>query len=175
MLRSGLLRLKVYGSLALVAAALAAGGCGGGSSDAKSAGSLASGNPTPSGSSRVPSQLVARADAICRRLNTEIVATNPSKLQIRKIVSLTPQRVALERTALKELSKLAPPASIARDWRQMMAYRKTLIEELIRLGRYAKANDTQSIKSLAVSKKRVHQRLFATATRDGFKDCARVG
>lgn len=154
-------------SLVLVAAALAAGGCGGGSSDARSAG------PLPDGSPR--SQLIARADAICRRLNAQIKANKQSSLRLNEIARFAPRNAALEATALKELSKLTPPASIARDWHQVIAYRRTLMEELVKLGRYAKANNARAIHKLAASKKRVHQKLLATATRNGFKDCPQIG
>lgn len=115
--------------------------------------------------------MVVRADAICRRLNTQIEANKQASLSATEIARFAPRNAALEKTALKELSKLKPPASIARDWRQVIAYRRTLMEELAKLGRYAKANNTQAIHKLSESKKRVHQKLLTIAKRDGFKDC----
>jgi hypothetical protein len=64
---------------------------------------------------------------------------------------------------------------LARDWRQIIADRRTLAGELVQLGRAAQANDSNGIKALAASKSRVRQKLLATATRDGFKECSSVG
>ena len=119
--------------------------------------------------------MIAGADAICGRLNAKFAAGKATSLRVREIARLAPSRAALERTTATELSKLTPPASIASDWRQIIAYRKTLAEELVKLGQDAKLNDAAGIRALAASKKRVHGQLLSTATRDGFKDCSRVG
>lgn len=167
--RGGLLRLRIYMPFVLVAAALAAGGCGGGSSDARSA------EPLPNSASSPRSQLIARADAICRRLNTKIAAHKPANLGLAEIARGAPRNAAFEKTALEELRKLTPPASMARDWRRMIAYRILLMEELVELGRYAKAKDARGIKTLTASKKRLHGKLFTTATHGGFKVCPQIG
>jgi hypothetical protein len=183
----GLSRLRVCVSFACVAAALVAGGCGENSSStartgqssslnhAGSTGSIASSRPPSSGDPPSRSQLIARADVICGRLNTKFAAGKATGVGMREIARFAPPHAALEWTALAELSKLAPPPSIARDWRQMIAYRRTLAEELVELGQDAKANDAAAIKALTASKKRVHGELLTTATRAGFKDCSRVG
>jgi len=166
------------GFTALVAAAmLAAAGCGGSSTAAPSGSAASRTEPTESRTSNdsaARSRLIAKADAICRRLNRELAAA-PSRLEARQIASSAPRNAALERRALAELGRLRPPASLARDWRQIIAYRRTLAEELAELGRYAKAGDVPAMKALGASKKRVHQKLSELATRDGFKDCSRVG
>lgn len=176
-------------SFVLVAAALAAGGCSGGTSETKSSqtssnGSgqaLSSSHARPAGSppssaegSPARSQLIARADTICKRLDTKLAAISPANLSMREIARFAPPRAALEQAAVMELSKLAPPASIARDWQQLIAYRRTLMEELFELGRDAKANDAAGIRALSASKKLVHQKLLTVATRDGFKYCSAV-
>jgi hypothetical protein len=132
----------------------------------------------PSGSSRPPSKsaavarLIAQADPICRRLNVELAAA--SRASHVAIATSALRHAALERAAVAELSKLTPPASLANDWRQIIKYRRTLAEELVKLGGYAKANDTQKVKALAVSKTRVHKKLLEIAKRDGFEHCSRV-
>jgi hypothetical protein len=116
--------------------------------------------------------LIAQADPICRRLNVELAAA--SRASHVAIATSALRHAALERAAVAELSKLTPPASLANDWRQIIKYRRTLAEELVKLGGYAKANDTQKVKALAVSKTRVHKKLFEIAKRDGFEHCSRV-
>jgi hypothetical protein len=118
--------------------------------------------------------LIARADTICRGLDTKRAAVNPANLSMREIARFAPPRAALEQAAVTELSKLTPPASIARDWRQVIAYRTTLTKELFKLGSDAKVNDAPGIRALAASKKLVHQKLLTVATRDGFKYCSGV-
>lgn len=177
---------RVWVSFVLVAAALAAGGCSAGASETESSqsptlshagstGSLPASSPPPSGDPLSRSQLIARADAICRGLDTKLATVNPASLSMHEIARFAPPRAVLERTAVAELSKLMPPASITRDWRQVIAYRSTLTNELFKLGSDAKANDAAGIRALAVSKKLVHQKLLTVATRDGFKYCSRVG
>jgi hypothetical protein len=156
-------------TIALFAVALLTVGCGSGG------GSGSSSEPVASGSSSSSSQLIAKADAICRRLNTELARLESKGLSTSEIAGAVPAHVTLERAALQELSKLTPPAALAGDWRQVIADRQTLAEELVELGRVARTNDAARIRALAVSKKRTHGALHATATRAGFKDCSQVG
>jgi hypothetical protein len=162
-------------AVVLVAATLAAGGCGDGSSQTPASGATRSSGSLPSGGPLSRSELIARADAICLRLNNELAATAAKSVGMREIARVSPRHAALEQTAVMELSKLTPPASIARDWRQIVAYRQTLAEELALLGRYAKVKNARSVRALAVSKKHLHRQLTTVATRDGFKRCSRLG
>ena len=156
----------------LIAAMLAVAGCGG-SSKAQPSGSVTESRPTKE--SAGANGLIAKADAICRRLNVELAATASTGSEAHQLALSAPRHAALERHALAQLGKLAVPASLARDWRQILAYRQTLAEELVKLARYAKTNDTRAIQALGASKKRVHQKLTELATRDGFKDCSTIG
>lgn len=168
--------------LALVMVAVSAGGCGGGSHTTSSTAPANATTPTASNAaaSRAPrsdpglQQIIAKADPICRRLDSELAATEPKSLALAEVARQAPRRAALEQASVADLDKLVPPAAIARDWRQIIAYRRTLADELLELGRLAKAKDTAAIHRLAAAKERVHERLLATASRDGFKYCSRV-
>jgi hypothetical protein len=158
---------------------LAAAGCGG-SSTPKPTGTAANGaaTNTPVPHTHVPgdpsaSRVIAKADAICRRVNSELTAAPPG-FAISQIARSAPRNAALEERAIAELSRIRPPAVLARDWRSIIGYRRILAQELLKLVRYAKANDARAIQTLAASKKRVHQKLSALATRDGFKDCSHL-
>jgi hypothetical protein len=151
-----------------VAAVLASAGCAG-SSKSESTGSGSS------SASAAIARLIATADAICQRLDARLASATPVHLDSRTIARSAPQNAALERAAVTELAKLGPPASLAEDWKQIIAYRRTLADELAALGRFAKANDTRAIKALAVTKKRVHEKLFVLAAHDGFRVCSQVG
>jgi hypothetical protein len=119
--------------------------------------------------------MIARAEAICTKLNAALASGPRVGVNPRKIAAAAPRNAALERTATEQLSHLRAPASIAADWRQIIAYRRLLAVELSRLARVAKAGDLSRIFALSASKKSLHGRLSALATRDGFKACARIG
>lgn len=152
---------------AAVVVSLAAAGCGG-------SGQAQRASRSPSGDSAAAAELIAGADAICKRLDTELAAATPTHLDIKEIARSAPGNAALERIAVSELARLTAPPSLARDWSQILALRRTLADELASLGRYAKANDVEAVATLGASKKRVHERLFKLATRDGFHYCSQV-
>ena len=126
-----------------------------------------------SNESAAKSRLIAHADAICRRVNKEL--TSASRPEASKVARTAPHNAALEQRAVVALSKLTPPASLARDWTQIIAYRRTLAQELVALARDAKVGDVPAMQALGVTKKHVHQKLTQLATHDGFTDCSSVG
>jgi hypothetical protein len=178
-------------TLLLVAVALIVGGCGGGSGGTTSSSTI-SNRPVPfpsttTGASPPTSasppdasaraKLIAQAEAICGRLNAELAASTSKQKSLApaEIARFAPLNAALERNAIAELARLAPPASLARDWRAIVAYRRTLAKELAKLGQTAKANNRTGIVALLASKRRVRQQLLALAARDEFKECSIVG
>lgn len=171
--------------LVLVVIALPIAGCGGGSGTAASSqsGASTSGSPAKPGgsgtsSSGAPlskSQLVAQADAICKRINAEIASVKAKSKSTPEILRIVPRNLALEQKAVSELSTLNPPVSLVHDWRQILGYRRTLVNQLAELVRDAKRHDASAVKALVSSKTRVHELLRQAATHSGFKDCARVG
>ncbi len=176
--------LRVRRTLPVMVAAtlvLGAAGCGGGSSQARSseppsAHSGSSSSSTAASDPRSSVGFIGQSDAICRRLNTQLaIGRKPGGLTVSEMATLLPPRATLERQTAKELSTLTPPATLARDWRQILAYRRTLADELAQLGQDAKAKDVKAVKALIPSKKRTHGKLSALATRAGFKDCSTVG
>ncbi len=167
-------RKSILASLAILATALATAGCGGSSGDSGSTGAPLASSP-PVQLTPVQAAFFARAEPICARLNSAIAKVKPNGSGVSEIAKVTPARAALEQRTTSELSKLAPPASLARVWRQIVAYRRALAAELVTLVHYAKANDTSSIQALAASKKKLHEQLHAVAARSGFSECAVVG
>jgi hypothetical protein len=164
-------------SLSIAVTFAAVTSCGGKSGATASSRSTdaASGTSSPPGEAAARAQLIAAADAICGELDRELAASKQKSLALPEIARFAPLNAALEQRAVADLAKLTPPASLARDWQQIIAYRRMLAEELVKLGRYAKARDRAGIKALVVSKQRVRQSLLAIATRDGFKQCSSAG
>jgi len=128
-------------------------------------------SPPPS-DTKASAALIAKADAICKRLDAHLIAAPPGHLDLSAIARSAPHNAELERHVVASLSKLIPPVTMTHDWAQIIAYRRTLTEELLKLGRAAKAGDRAAVEALGASKKRVHEGLYALATRDGFKSCA---
>ncbi len=160
-----------------LAVALAAAGCGAsgsGSASGSGGGSGTTGESASTGSSRA--KLIAAADAICQRVNNELAASQKQQksLEPKEIVRFAPRNAALELKALAALHKLTPPASLAAQWGQILAYKRALAEELAKLGRDASSNDSAGIEALATSKRALHAKLLATASRLGFKECAQT-
>lgn len=174
--------------LVLVATVLLTAGCGGSSSKAgstsvSSTGIASSGVGTTaarvstsgSGHSLTAAQLVARGDAICMRLAARLVAANTVVRSTSDTIRIAPQRAAVEQVAVAELSKLVPPVSMARDWQQIVAARRTVAEDLVKIGESAASKDAQEEGSAYESGASAERELAAAARRSGFKHCGQVG
>jgi hypothetical protein len=145
------------------------------STTASTTASTTGSNSGGSGKALTASQLVAKADAICGRANSELEVAEKNKVRTQQdVVRVAPERAGIERTAVTELSKLTPPASMSQDWNQIIAARKTLIEELTKLGEDAAAGNTKAEESLFTSSATVQRQLAAAAQRSGFKHCGQV-
>ncbi|MGH2879517.1 MAG: hypothetical protein ACRDK4_07935 [Solirubrobacteraceae bacterium] len=91
------------------------------------------------------------------------------------IAGIASHRASVEQTALSDLRGLTPPASMAHDYRQMLAARQTLIEDVTKLGADAAANNTQAEQPLYSSSTAVVRQMAATAQSNGFKYCGELG
>jgi hypothetical protein len=141
-------------AIMLAATALTASGCG------KSAKPL------------TRAQLIAKGDAICRRINRKLASTNIKSEQ--DIARVAPKLASYEQEALADLGRLVPPASMADDWKVIVAGAQTLADNVAKLGEYAKANNLKAGRALIVSSEKVQRELQTTAKRDGFKDCSQT-
>lgn len=145
----------VLGALALAAAVLAAGGCGG-----------------SKGLSRA--ELIAKADPICQRANH---ALDSSKISSKNLASVAPGLATVEQQVSAELAKLTPPSSMVADWHVIVdGFRRTAVG-LNEVGRVAKAGlSAKPTTALLEGEKEVskgQQARATTAGRDGFLECAR--
>jgi len=127
-------------------------------------------------------RFIAQADAICKRVLTQIgkrVLTQSEQQKLTnttlaKVARLTRERVAIESQGVRDLSQLQPPTKFATRWRQMLGYMRALALELDRLGSAAQAKDRKTLRALVPSKIRLHAQLRAVAKRAGFTDCQEV-
>jgi hypothetical protein len=181
-------RVEIGGSLAALLAAAALSGCG--SSGASSTASTTSSRADVGTTAREPStaiqtaaksgvltraELALKAASICKRVDAEVNAVKAKNVSVAEIVRIVPARAASERKAAIELSKLAPPASLTHGWRRIVAYRRTLANELAELVRAARKNEAARIKVLSASKLRERRLLLTAAKRTGLTECGTVG
>jgi hypothetical protein len=168
--------------LTLAALALAVGGCGGSAksspsqfgsiaSNKSTGGKAANGQATSSGGPLTRSQLIAQGDTICYRLNAKRSSTRISRPQdyAREIPALA----AYELTGAEEMAKLAPPATMARDWRQMFASAQQIAVITNRFGMTAATKNEKLIRKEDIEIGNAQTRLVSAAKHAGFKDCAK--
>jgi hypothetical protein len=169
-------------ALGLIVAMSLIAGCGSGSSKTASSGSTATSASSNGGESTAAasggalslSQLGTRADEICLRLNNELETKRVGSVSPQSVVQITTRRIPIEQAALVELSRLKPPASVAADWQKFLAIRRTLIEELEKLKRYAQAKNAAGEKAVFVSSSTFETKMNAPSERVNAKVCARV-
>jgi hypothetical protein len=78
------------------------------------------------------------------------------------------------RAAVVELSKLTPPASMADHYRQIVAARRAIAEDIAKVGEYAASKNHPQERRLLLASARLIVQMRATAQRSGFKDCAQI-
>jgi hypothetical protein len=166
----------------LAAAMLAVGGCGGSSHSSPTAKTASSSSRPASTTVLAPivprsspplarTELTRKANAICRRIGAQInliKARSAAEFDLGMV-----QAAAYERTLYAELSKLAPPASLAGPWSQMIGYARTLAEGVIKVTQYPNALDNASVRPLFASIAQAKLLLHASAKRVGLTSCAR--
>lgn len=176
--------LRCVAPLILAACLPLLAGCGGSSSAATtgSSSSTTTSGSDPSaatGSTGTPlssSQLIARADAICKAVNTRLAAKGSQGITPREVVYITTLHESIERNGVKELSKLKPPPSLSEVWAALIAARTKLADELGSLVKVArKGGNAGEIMTLGHAKAQQRAALLAAAKQGGFKDCQQVG
>jgi hypothetical protein len=173
-------------SLAVLAATAAVAGCGGGSASAGSpasakpapptnGASTASPAPRPSAKDPAEARFAASAGTICKRVNAELTVVKPKRASVAEVLRRVPANAATEQKGAADLSALEPPVALAHDWRLIVAYRRTLANELAQLAHAARKKDTKRIAVLSASKLHERRLLLMTARRAGLAVCGTVG
>jgi hypothetical protein len=107
-------------------------------------------------------------------LTAKLVAAKDTVHTQRDIVRIAPRRAAAEQAAVVELSKLTPPASMAGQYRQIVAARRGIAEDIAKVGEYAASKNHPQERRLLLASARLIVQMRATAQRSGFKDCAQI-
>ena len=169
-------------AVALATTSIAASGCGGSSKTSSGTASTPTGSstshtessPTEPSTQTGPltrAELIAQADTICRRLNQKRLSTTVGARQTYADV-LTPV-AAYDQAAAAQMRKLTPPASIAKDWNQIVSGTQAIADAMTATVAYAKAGKLKEAEPLSIKLERATQQILSAAKRAGFKDCAR--
>jgi hypothetical protein len=143
-------------ALTLVATVLAASGCGG------SAGST---KPL------TRSELIARGDTICRRINARLAA-----IRIKSAKDYA-RLGAFEQAAVANMRELTPPASMSSGWGQVVSGAQTLADATAKIGTFPRVEafgTTPAAHEAFAAAGAGTRQMVAAAQREGFKDCART-
>lgn len=125
-----------------------------------------------SGTPLTRSAWLATGDAICARLNAQLTADTVKSAH--EFAEVLPQTAADERAEFKQLVKLVPPTSMAKDWQEFLTYTHEWSENSAKLGNLALAGHLSLSAPLAITTREVHEHLAQIAKRDGFKECSLV-
>ena len=121
-------------------------------------------------------ELIAEANAICRRITAKLNSTTVGSQQ--ETATILPQIAAYEHAAFAELHRLTPPASLGGDWQKVVASIRMLADNTATLAGYAssssRTNFVKAERALSYSNFATRRPLLAIAAHDGFSDCAQV-
>jgi hypothetical protein len=122
------------------------------------------------GGSRPETKMMLSADAICARHSIVRAGSEITVSPEGESLNVALSRVRIEQAALADLSRLTPPAAIAKDWRQFLAGRRALIGGLITLSEGDRANAGTLLEAVNATARSV----LATARHAGFGVCSRL-
>jgi hypothetical protein len=167
-------------AFAVVAAVVALSGCGKSATTATThtqAAAAQAGTETSKPASSTPTssgELISEANAICRRVAARRASNRAeTNEQFARVVS---ELASFEQGISAELAKLAPPASLASDWRQILTGVQMLAADTAKVGEYARTNQLHTAIGARVvsAREKLENQLLSIARRDGFTDCART-
>lgn len=117
------------------------------------------------------SALIAKGDAICKRVNDGIKnvgATNTAA----DVAKVAPKVHALEQQGVNDLRKLKPPNSLAADFSSFVNKTQVLTDDATKIGAAAKTNDQKTAQAVSTEALSASAAATGSATKLGFKDCA---
>jgi hypothetical protein len=144
-----------FTALALAGMLLVVNGCGG---------------STVSSKTLTRAELIAKASAICGRVNERRELITIRKPQ--DYLTLLRPFAAYEQSTYAELDKLTPPHSLVVDWRELVMQAHTIARDSVTIGAYAKAGRMGSARALLEALNPLQKRMDGIAIRNGIKECA---
>jgi hypothetical protein len=114
--------------------------------------------------------LIAKAEPICERANTELDSTKIKSIE--DYARVLPQTASYDRIEANELSKLVPPAAMAKAWTEIVTDLQKFGEYTEMVAEYAQAKKFTTAVPIFTAGRATHEKLAGIAKRNGFKECA---
>lgn len=176
-------------ALMLAATTLAVSGCGKSSSTSTQSATSSTAGTTPATTPATPSsttvavapaggqpltkaRLIAKANSICRRANTQRDAlTARTEPELARILS---EGLAYDRGEASALGKLVPPAAMASDWQQLLTNLQAIVEDTKKTIPLLQSGISGNAQPFIQAGKEAQKHVAIIATHDGLTVCAGV-
>jgi hypothetical protein len=118
-------------------------------------------------------ELVAKGDAICKRVNAQI-AKQPDPQSASDLKRLAQRTTKIYDPAIDDMEALDPPSEIESDFKKFVASLRRLRDFTERIGDAAGEGDTAKIKQVSTDAQKVQQEYRRLTGKIGFKECGGV-
>ena len=119
------------------------------------------------------SELVAKGDAICKRVNARI-AKQPDPQSAADLKRLAQRTIKVYDPAIDDMKALDPPSELESDFKKFVASLRRLRDLTKRIGDAAGEGDTAKIKHVSTDAQKVQQEYRRLTGKIGFKECGGV-
>jgi outer membrane murein-binding lipoprotein Lpp len=115
-------------------------------------------------------ELVAKGDAICKRVNAQI-AKEPTPKDAAGLKRLADKTVAISDPAIKDMEALQAPDELKQDFAKFVASLKQQRDLTRQIGTAAGQGDTAKIQQIGTSAQKVQAEYRRLSDKIGFKRC----
>jgi hypothetical protein len=115
-------------------------------------------------------ELVAKADAICARVNKQI-AREPEPRSARDLQRLASRTVEISDPAIEEMAALEPPDELEADFGKFVASLKKQRDLTKQIGEAAGEGDTAKIQQVGADAQKAQAEYQRLSNKIGFKEC----
>ena len=115
-------------------------------------------------------ELVAKGDAICKRVNTRM-AKEPDPKSAADLERLAKRTVEISDPAIKDMEKLEPPSELESDFENFLASLKRQRNLTKKIGEAAAEGDTAQIQQIGADAQSAQQEYRRLTGKIGFKQC----
>jgi hypothetical protein len=116
------------------------------------------------------SELVAKGDAICKRVNDQ-VAKEPEPKTAKDLQALADKTVEISNPAIDDMEALEPPSELETDFDAFVASLKKQRDLTKQIGDAAGAGDTAEIQKLGADAQKAQDEYRRLSDKIGFKEC----
>ena len=115
-------------------------------------------------------ELVAKADAICGRVNKQI-AKEPDPKTVKDLQRLAKRTVQLSDPAIKDMQALEPPSELESDFDEFVASLKHQRDLTTKIGAAAAKDDTAEVQKIGTQAQKAQDEYRRLTGKIGFKEC----